>query len=270
MISVLRRLFLAFAALAGLLVAGAAVAQAQPAAPPVPVPSAYVLGPDDGIQVSVYGSPELSVTTRIKADGTIIMPLIGVVKADGQTNISLAKVISDKLTSAGYLKNPFVNVEIAGYVSKTVNVAGKVSSPGIVPLDRPYRALDILLKSGWVQESGANYIYLRRQGAPERKLEVEKLVRGEADQDPLMQPGDTLYVPEADTFFIYGQINSPGIKPILPNMTIRQALAMAGGVTPTGKSDKVGLIRGNAKEVSVEVTQPVQKGDVIVVKERLF
>ncbi len=247
-----------------LMLGGVAATAAEPADP------GYVLGADDTVQVIVYGQSEFNISTRVKADGTIVMPLIGIVKASGLTSIGLAREVTDKLTSGGYLKSPIVNVEIGAYVSKTVNVAGKVSSPGVYPLDRQYRALEVLLKAGWIRENGANYVYLRRAGTPEVRLEAEGLVRGEPDKDPLLRPGDTLYVPEADQFFITGQVNRPGTLPILPGMTVRQALALAGGVSQTGKSDKVGLIRGNAKEIEVDMTQTVQKNDVIIVKERLF
>jgi polysaccharide export outer membrane protein len=229
-----------------------------------------VLGPDDTVQVIVYGQSEFNITTRVKADGTIVMPLIGIVKASGLTGIGLAREVTSKLTSGGFLKDPIVNVEIGAYVSKTVNVAGKVGTPGVYPLDRPYRALEVLLKAGWLRENGAAYVYLRRPGSPEIRLEAEGLVRGEPDKDPQLRAGDTLYVPEADQFFLTGQVNRPGALPVLPGMTIRQALALAGGVTATGSSNKVGLIRGNAKEIDVDLTQTVQKNDVIIVKERLF
>lgn len=232
--------------------------------------SGYVLGADDAIQVVVYGQPEFNITTRIKSDGTVVMPLIGIIKASGQTNIGLARVVTDKLTQGGFLKSPVVNVEIGSFVSKTVNVAGKVNAPGIVALDRGYRLSEVLLKSGWVNPAGATYVYLRRPGAPEQKLDIESIVRGEADKDPVMRAGDTVFVPDADTFFISGQVNRPGSFPILPGMTIRQAMATAGGVTATGSSNKVGLVRGSAKETDVEPTQPVQRNDVIIVKERLF
>jgi polysaccharide biosynthesis/export protein len=230
----------------------------------------YVLGPDDSVQVIVYGQNEFNVTTRVKADGTIVMPLIGIVKASGETNITLAKVVTDKLVASGFLKDPLVNVEVGSYISRSVNIAGAVGAPAIVPLDRPYHALEALLKSGWVRSDGANYVYLRRPGQPERKLEVEQLVRGDANADPLLMPGDTLFVPPAETFFIYGQIAGPGMKGILPGMTIRQAIALAGGVTPSGKADKVGLIRGNGKEIDADPSMKVQSGDVIIIKERLF
>lgn len=251
------------AAALSLLLAGPALAQTSEF-------KGYVLGPDDTVQVIVYGQSEFNVTTRVKADGSIVMPLIGIVKASGETNITLAKSITDKLVAGGYLKQPLVNVEIGAYVSRSVNVAGNVGAPGIVGLDRPYHALEALLKAGWVRGDGANFVYLRRPGQPERRLEVEQLVRGDANADPLLQPGDTLFVPPAETFFIYGQINAPGMKGILPGMTIRQAIALSGGVTASGKADKVGLVRANGKEVDADPSTKVQNGDVIIIKERLF
>ena len=88
----IRIMFLRLAVLAAMLF-GASLAAAQTP------DSGYVLGPDDSVQVIVYGQPEFGVTTRIKSDGTIVMPLIGTIKAAGLTNISLAKAVTDKLTS---------------------------------------------------------------------------------------------------------------------------------------------------------------------------
>lgn len=255
----LRRMLLTLAIIFG---ASATVAQAPNAG--------YVLDADDTVQVIVYGQTEFNVTTRIKSDGTIVMPLIGTVKAAGLTNIGLARQISEQLDKGGLLKAPIVNVEIISYVSKTANVAGKVGTPGIIALDRPYRALEALLRTGWVRENGATYVYLRRAGQAEVKLDVDDLVRGGPDSNPLLRPGDTLFVPDAELVFLTGQVIRAGPLPILPGMTIRQALASAGGVTPTGSSNKVGLVRGNAKEVDADPSQVVQKNDVIIVKERLF
>ena len=145
-----------------------------------------------------------------------------------------------------------------------------MTQPSILPLDRPYRVLEALLKSGWVRDQGAAYVYLRRGGQPEQMLMVEDLVRGGPDKDPLLRPGDTVFVPDAELFYVTGQVARPGLLPILPGMTIRQALASAGGVTASGSANKVGLVRNNAKEVDADPSQPIQKNDVIIVKERLF
>lgn len=230
----------------------------------------YVLGANDVLQVIIYGQPEAGITTRVKADGTIVMPFIGTVKVDGLDNVQLAKLITDRMVAGGFLRDPVVNVEVTQYVSRSVNVAGRVGTPGIVPLDRPYRALEVLLKTGWVREDGATYVYLRRPGQPEVRLSTEDLVRGDADKDPLMMAGDTLFVPDVDKFFIYGQINQPGSFPIMPGMTVQQALAIAGGATATGSTGKVGLVRGGNKEQDAVLTDKIQRNDVIVVKERFF
>ena len=253
---------LLLAVMAGLALNPAAIAA-------VPQYGGYVLGPDDSVQVNVFNQPEAGVTTRVKADGTIVMPLIGVIQVAGQTNITLAQLITDKYVKGGFFKAPVVNVEVGGYQSKRVNVAGHVQNPGVFPLDREYHALEMLLKAGWVRENGASYVYLRRADGKEQRLDVEQLVRGSPDKDPVLAAGDTLYVPEADTFYIYGQINRPGALPVLKDMTVRLALALAGGVTATGSDRKVALIRGG-KEIDANADTLVQKNDIIQVKERLF
>lgn len=231
----------------------------------------YVLGANDTITVQVYGQPDAGVTTRIKADGTIVMPLIGTVKAEGQTQLQLADTVKTKLIKGGFFKDPFVNVEIGAYVSKTVNVAGKVTNPGVLPLDKDYTVLEMLLRSGWIREQGAGYVYLRRaKGGEEVRLDAEQLVRGAPDKNMILAPGDTLFVPDAETFYVYGQVGHPGTFPIIRDMTLRQALALAGGVTASGSERKVALIRGGGKEVPAKLDVPVQKGDVYIVKERLF
>ena len=230
----------------------------------------YVLGPDDSIQIVVYGQPEAGISTRIKADGTIVMPLIGTLTAAGLTNVGLAKNVANKLTGGGFLKSPVVNVEIASYVSKSVNVAGKVALPGIIALDRNYRALDVMLKAGWIRDNGATYVLLRRAGSAEMRLDTDAMVRGDEDKNPVLRAGDTLFVPDADQFYISGQVNRAGSFAIVPGMTVRQALAVAGGVSATGSAGKVGLIRGGAKEIDADPSVVIQKNDVILVKERLF
>jgi polysaccharide biosynthesis/export protein len=244
---------------------------AQAAVPDARASRGYVLGPDDGVSVLVYGQTEFNVSTRVKPDGTIVLPLVGKITATGTTVVTLAEEVTRKLTAGGYLKDPIVNVEITSFGSRYVRVAGKVAQPALVPLDRNYRALDVLLRAGWVRDDGATYVVLRRAGdGREQIVNVVDLARGDPEKDPLLEAGDTLFVPEADLVYVSGQINRPGAFPLKPGMTVRQLLASAGGVTQTGSANKVGLTRGNAKETDADGTTVLQRNDVIVVKERLF
>ncbi len=231
----------------------------------------YVLGANDTVQIQVYGQPDAGITTRIKPDGTIVMPLIGVITASGQTTVQLADDITRRFVKGNFFKSPVVNVEIGAYVSRTVNVAGKVAAPGVYPLDKTYRTLEMLLKAGWIKDAGANYVYLRRgSDYKEIQLDTEALVRGAPDKDPVLEPGDTLFVPDADTFYIYGQIAKPGTYPVLRNMTLRQALALSGGVTASGSERKITLHRPGQKDSDATLDQLIERNDVLIVKERLF
>lgn len=258
-------LLLALALLAAVVaLPGRAAAQAAPPS------TAYILGPSDSITVLVYGQSEFNVQTRIKPDGSIVMPLIGKVQAQGKTVITLADEITRRLEAGNFLRDPIVNVEVNEYNSRYVRVVGKVGTPGLVPLDRTNRLLDVLLRAGWVRDDGSEYILLRRAAdGKEVRIMADELARGSVADTPL-EAGDTLFVADAELVYVTGQVNRPGAYPLRPGMTVTELLANAGGVTATGSANKVGLKRGGAREVDADGATALNAGDIINVKERLF
>ncbi len=235
------------------------------------VPPAYVLGPNDSITVIVYGQNEFNVQTRIKPDGSIVMPLIGQVQAQGRTVITLADEIRGRLTAGNFLRDPIVNVEVNEYNSRYVRVAGKVGAPGLVPLDRSTKLLDVLLRSGWVRDDGSEFITVRRAAdGREIRVAADELARG-AQGDITLEAGDTVFVAEAERVFVTGAVNRPGAYPLRPGMTVTELLATAGGVGPSGSANRVGLRRGGApRETDADGQTVLQPGDIINVRERLF
>jgi polysaccharide export outer membrane protein len=229
----------------------------------------YILGPNDSITVVVYGQTEFNVQTKVKPDGSISLPLVGRVEAAGRTVVTLADEVARQLTSRNLLREPIVNVEITEYGSRFVRVAGKVGAPGLVPLDRPYRMLDILLRSGWVRDEGATYVVLRRAGQPEQLVNTADLARGDPARDPLIEAGDTIFVPDADLVYLLGAVSRPGAFALRPGQTIRELIALAGGVTAAGSADKVRVRRGG-REIEANSDTALQRGDQITVRERLF
>ncbi|MGL6042907.1 MAG: polysaccharide biosynthesis/export family protein [Sandaracinobacteroides sp.] len=247
----------------------AASAQAASArlAPPLVT---YVLGPSDGVSIVVYGQTEFNVATRVKPDGTIVMPLIGKVQAGGKTVLTLADEITRRLVQGNFLKDPIVNIEITEYNSTYVRVIGKVGSPGIVPLDRSTRLMDVLLRAGWVAEAGSETITVRRAAdGSEITVNTEDLALGRTADLNLMS-GDTIFVPEVEVVYLTGAAIRPGAYPLKRDMTVSELLAISGGVGPTGSSGKFGVKRGDAKEVDIRGPDKLEAGDVIRVRERLF
>lgn len=254
-------LLLVVALLLGLMRTGAAHAQED----------AYILGPSDVISVMVYGQDEFNIQTRIKPDGSIVMPLIGKVTASGQTVIGLADDIAGKLRRGNFLRDPIVNIEVSQYNSQYVRVVGMVGSPTIIPLDRPYNVLDVLLRAGWVRADGSRYVLLHRAagGEPER-IDTDELARSGPAAQITLRPGDTLFVEPAEVVYLTGQVLRPGAYQLEPDMTIAKLLAMAGGVGPTGNSSKFDVRRDEGEKQRVDDQFVLQKGDVVNVRERLF
>lgn len=262
--------------------AASATAVAQPAPPVVPVAAApvpamtptgqsvaeYVLGPEDVIEIEVVGQPD-KVRSRVYADGTIQMNLIGKVQAGGKTSRELGDEIAALLKAGGYFAKPVVNVEIGSYASRYVTVLGAVGQPGLVPMNRPYRLSEVMARVGGAREGGADFVIVRSETGAEKHYRLDKLAVGDSSADPYVAPGDKIYVPVAEVFYISGQVMQPGTYAIRSDMTIRQAIARGGGLNESGTDNGV-LVNRGGKKIKLDVNAKVEPNDVIVIRERLF
>jgi polysaccharide export outer membrane protein len=80
-------------------------------------------------------------------------------------------------------------------------------------------------------------------------------------------------VPRAETAYVFGQVKNPGAYPIQKDMTVLQALSLAGGATEHAAMNRIKIVRvedGEKKEVRVKLTDLVKPGDTIIVPERYF
>lgn len=235
------------------------------------VTAGYVLGADDVVEVSVLGQPEFATRARVRANGTVQLPFIGEHPVAGETALSLSQKVSDRLRAGGYYAKPVVTVEIVSFASRYVIVLGDVGQPGLQPVDRDYRVSEVIARAGGLRDSGADFVILRRETGEELKLPFDKLATGSKDEDPVVRAGDKIYVPSAELFYIYGQVNAPGVYPIkgAGPMTVRKALARGGGVGPSGSTKKIKVFR-NGEEIKVKLDDPIRPGDVVTVGERTF
>ncbi|MEN9289525.1 MAG: hypothetical protein RL317_1148 [Pseudomonadota bacterium] len=242
---------------------------AGPVQPDVTANQGYMLGPEDVIEVSVVGQPEFTTKAKVEADGSIALPFIGKQQVAGQTPLGLSAAITSRLTAGGFYTNPIAAVNILSYASRYVIVLGEVAQPGLQPVNRSYRVSEIIARAGGIKATGASHIILRRADGSDWKLDFRQIATGSDAQDPVVFPGDKLFVPQAETFYIYGQVNAPGTFALQDDMTVRMALARAGGLTALGSQKRVQVYRqGKASKVPLETL--VRPGDVIVVGERMF
>ncbi len=246
--------------------AGGAVA-AAPAAPPA-APDGYRLGPDDEVKVFIYGQPDLSVTTRVKADGTIRLAMLGAVDVRGKTSAELADAIAAGYARGGYLERPSVNVEVSQFVSRFVTVLGNVPQAGNYPLDRPYSVAAMLAKAGGATATGANAVILTpADGSGPVRISLADMNAGASRP---LAPGDILFVPPAEKVYVYGQVQEPGAFNFVPGQTFRQALALAGGPTLAGSTRRIKVRRAGKEVEGINLDDAVQPEDVLIIREKLF
>ncbi|MFV0625036.1 polysaccharide biosynthesis/export family protein [Sphingomonas sp. ac-8] len=238
------------------------------ASEPISSEAGYALGPDDQIEVTIYGQPDMPLRLRIKQDGTVSLPLMGAVVAAGETPVALGEKIRQQLVGGGYLREPRVNVEVTGYVSRSVTLLGAVIRPGIYPVQGSQPLSRILATAGG-QRDGSETVVLRRGDAPPQRFAIAEVAAGGAG-DPALQPGDLLFVPEAERFYIYGQVRQPGSYAIRGGMTFRQALSQGGGPNDAGTQNRIRLTRGGAESAIADLDARIEDGDVMFVRERLF
>lgn len=251
-------------------------AHAQPAmAPATAVVTAkaasdpgYLLGPDDEVKIAIFGQPDLSTTTRIKEDGSVVLALVGPVSARGKTTGQLAQAIAGEYASGGFLAKPSVSVEVSDYVSRSVTVLGNVPQAGNYPLDRGYTVASMLAKAGGSTTAGANAVILTpADGSGAVRISLADMSAGASRQ---LNPGDILFVPPAEKVYVYGQVQQPGAFSYVPGQTYRQALALAGGPTLAGSTKRIKVRRDGKELVEANLDSPVKPEDVLIIREKLF
>jgi polysaccharide export outer membrane protein len=282
-----------------LLAAVPLAAQAPPPAPAQPAPSAqamsstvenqanYVVGPEDVLTVTVFNESQLSGRYRVENDGYFSYFFLGRIKAGGATVGDVAAALKARLAD-GYLRNPQVTVEVEQYRSQSVFVIGEVRTPGKYMLSGSVSLIEALAQAGSVsaQAGGEVLILHPRNGArgaaattPERndadvqRVNLHEIETGRLSKNVSIRDGDTIFVPKAERFFVTGFVRTPGSYTLEPNMTVLQAISMAGGVTERGSGRRLRVSRvvdGERKDFDAKPTDLVQPGDTILVRQRLL
>ncbi len=208
----------------------------------------YRLGPGDLIAVRVYESDELSTEARVSSSGFVSLPLLNNVEVN---NLSAAEAEYkiENLYKQKYLKDPHVSVYIKAYVSKKVTLVGAVKKPGSYEYLTQRRLLDVLALANGLDDSAGSIAYVDRSDLAKQKnvrflVDIDALLKkGDMSQNIVILGGDIIIVPEAGQFFADGAVRKPGLYPLRSNMTITEAIALAGGLVSFADNDGVKLIR---------------------------
>jgi protein involved in polysaccharide export with SLBB domain len=149
--------------------------------------SAYRLGRNDRVKVTVYNEPTLSGEFSVNADGSLAFPLIGDVPAEGKSPIELKEAL-EKALSNGFVRQPSISVEVLTF--RPFYIYGEVNNPGQYAYSPGLTVLNaVALARGFTYRANQKRIFLKRAAAS-TSTEVK------VNSDTTVLPGDTVRVAE--------------------------------------------------------------------------
>jgi polysaccharide export outer membrane protein len=273
--------------------------QSQPGQAARATDERYRIGLQDTIEVQVFRHPELSNgNIRPNARGQILLPRIdGPINVVCKTENELATEIQEKYTR--YLRQPFVTVRAVDQRSQSFSVIGAVEKPGSFFLNRRIRLLELLAFAGGPNKEAGSRLIVARTGSFSTCKNDDSAVASQTGGDDIrealeyslkdvqnvrnniwMEPGDVIWVFEADLIYVTGNVNKPSTVRLKDQITLTQAIAAAEGLKPSTKKDKVRILRqkpnGEREEFIYDLTaidkkkvqDPVlQPNDIVAVSE---
>jgi polysaccharide export outer membrane protein len=158
-----------------------------------PGSTAYKIGPQDVIEVSVFMVPELSRSVQVADSGTVNLPLVGDLPAAGRTAQELERDLV-RAYGARYLKSPQVTVSIKEYNSQRVTIEGAVKTPGVYPLRGKASLLQLIATAGGLDQSANSTVVIFRTNDGKRSAAKFDLadIRSGTSSDPTVQSGDVI------------------------------------------------------------------------------
>jgi polysaccharide export outer membrane protein len=173
-------------------------AESKSAPVPATTDPAYVIGPEDMLDINVWKEPDVSRVVPVRPDGRISLPLINDVQAAGLSPQQLAGMVTEKLRK--YFNEPQVTVIVTAINSQRVFVVGEVLRAGAFPLIPGMTVLQALSSAGgfttFADVKKIHVMRLRDGKHIELPFNYRYVLKGDnPDQNIKLEPGDTVVVP---------------------------------------------------------------------------
>jgi polysaccharide export outer membrane protein len=221
----------------------------------------------DLLHIQIADTPEMEQHARVTDDGFVPVRGIGQVKVMGLTPGAAADVVRNRLIAEHYLNHPEISITVDEYATKQVSIIGEVKTSGAYGIKTPRPVLEVLALAGGLTSEADRHIVIQRQGNPQKPISyyVSNNAREAISSQVFVNPGDTVVVPRAGIVYVLGDVNRPGGYVMSNNesqLTLLQALALAGGVARTAKENRARLIRhaGDTYQDTQLSLNDIQKG----------
>jgi len=256
------------------------------------------MGRNDLLHITVWNGLNVEETTvRVAEDGTIFVPF-GIdlnLKVQGLSSTDLKRLIQKE--SLKYFRETVVQVVIEEYNSSRAYLLGEVGGreigregAGMYSLKGRQTVLEFIIEhGGFTDQANMTRVQINRASGEVAFLNLSEVIfQGDASQNPVVNPGDIVWVPSkevgANTYYVFGEVNAPGIVTSQENLSLVEVISRAGSFTPQASRSKVYIARGDPNQPEVQLMDMknliqeadfsqnavLQNNDVIYVPRRNF
>ncbi|MFM2052097.1 MAG: hypothetical protein RL456_134 [Pseudomonadota bacterium] len=208
------------------------------------VPADYVVGPNDELQVNLWGSVDADLRLVVDRSGRIALPRVGTIMVAGVRYADLPDVISRRVATV--FRNFQISVSLAQVRGVRVYVTGHVRRPGVYHVSALSSVVSALMRSGGPSAAGSlRQIDLRRGKELVSRYDLyDLLLKGDRSADRVIQNGDVIHVgPVGPQVALVGSVNRPAIFELRAGEKIEDLLAMAGGFNAVADRSRLAIER---------------------------
>lgn len=208
----------------------------------------YILGPNDGVTVSLWGDKEKEYPLTLNAEGAIFLEGVGLIPLAGLNVGEAEKRVRERLARiySGITRGTTqVNLTVGRVGPKKVFVLGEVKKPGGYVFSGHTSILTTLYFAEGPTDIGTVRNLVLNRGGKKYPLDLyDYLLRGETLKPDVVQDGDIVFAARADILVeVSGDVGRPAIYEMKKNEGMKDLLTFAGGLNATAASQKMTLQR---------------------------
>jgi protein involved in polysaccharide export with SLBB domain len=253
----------------------------------IATPNNYILGTGDKLNMDIYGYSQYKQVATVNADGFIVLEKAGVVnvaglsieEAEKKIRAAFSKVFIGLNNGDGYSANTFLKVSLSGFRSLKIKITGEVIAPGAYTVTSFTSLLNALYACGGPNDIGSyRDIKLIRNNRIVSSLDLYEIVtKGYSKGDFLLKDQDVIHVgPYMSRIAIDGFVKRKGLFELLPNESLTDVIAYAGGFDQYAYTDRIKIYRNTSRERKILDVKnnefrslKISNGDSIVVEKLL-